>query len=147
MSMSPLIDCVFLLLIFFLVTTMLKKTERRIPVQQPQSELGFAQTMTDDANYIGIARNGKLMRRTGEIDAFGNKCYAEISDLPSYLKSLGALAKTKPLIILANKDLYFQDTLRVYDICTIQGFSNVKTTMDSDNFQSKYLKGADETSK
>lgn len=139
-SMSPLIDCVFLLLIFFLVTTMLKKSERRIPVQQPQSTMGVALQMTDDANYVGISRDGKLMKRTGDIDSYGNKEYTIIADLPEYLKSLGNAAKDKPLIIQANKHLYFQDTMRVYDICTIQGFKNVKTTMDSDNFQSKYVK-------
>lgn len=144
--MSPLIDCVFLLLIFFLVTTMLKKTERRIPVQQPQSEMSFAQTMTDDAHYIGISAEGKLMRRTGEFDGFGNKTYTEIKDLAFYLKSLGAAAKDKPLIIEANKDLEFQATLRVYDICTIQGFRKVKTTMDSDNFQTVYRKEKNEAS-
>ena len=31
-QMSPLIDCVFLLLIFFLVTTMMKKWEMQIPL-------------------------------------------------------------------------------------------------------------------
>ena len=30
--LSPLIDCVFLLLIFFLVTSMIKRFERQIPV-------------------------------------------------------------------------------------------------------------------
>ena len=33
--LSPLIDCVFLLLIFFLVTTMLKRKETIIPVTMP----------------------------------------------------------------------------------------------------------------
>lgn len=146
--MSPLIDCVFLLLIFFLVTTMLKKTERRIPIRQPQAELSLAQKAVSDANYIGVSREGVLKRPNGKRDAFGNKLYDEITDLPSYLKQLATKgAKDKPLIIQANKDLYFQQTLRVFDICTIQGFKNVKVTMDSDNFQSIYQKAADETSK
>lgn len=34
-QMSPLIDCVFLLLIFFLVTTMMKKWEMQIPLSLP----------------------------------------------------------------------------------------------------------------
>ena len=37
-SMSPLIDCVFLLLIFFLVSTMTKVKSRDIPVNLPTSE-------------------------------------------------------------------------------------------------------------
>ena len=146
-SMSPLIDCVFLLLIFFLVTTMLKKTERRIPIRQPDAELSFAQNAVTEANYIGISRQGELMKPNGKRDRFGNKLYEGIPDLPAYLKQLASTgAQVKPLIIQANKDLYFQETLRVFDICTIQGFKNVKTTMDSDNFQSIYQKPADETS-
>jgi biopolymer transport protein ExbD len=35
-QMSPLIDCVFLLLIFFLVATTLKKIEQEVPVELPQ---------------------------------------------------------------------------------------------------------------
>lgn len=35
-QMSPLIDCVFLLLIFFLVTTMMKKWEMQIPLSLPE---------------------------------------------------------------------------------------------------------------
>ena len=38
MSMSPLIDCVFLLLIFFLVSTMTKVKNRDISVDLPTSE-------------------------------------------------------------------------------------------------------------
>ena len=37
-SMSPLIDCVFLLLIFFLVSTMTKVKNRDIPVDLPTSQ-------------------------------------------------------------------------------------------------------------
>ena len=37
-SMSPLIDCVFLLLIFFLVSTMTKEKNRDISVDLPTSE-------------------------------------------------------------------------------------------------------------
>ena len=41
-EMTPLIDCVFLLLIFFLVTTMLKKLEKQIPVVLPDPTLSLA---------------------------------------------------------------------------------------------------------
>ena len=37
-QMSPLIDCVFLLLIFFLVTTMMKKWEKALHLQRRKQE-------------------------------------------------------------------------------------------------------------
>lgn len=148
--MSPLIDCVFLLLIFFLVTTMLKKKERRLPIQQPDSVMSVAANVEDGSNYLGVSREGKYLRPTGEYDPdFGYKIYAPVSDLPAYLKSLARNGgKDKPLIIHANKELEFQETIRVWDICTIQGFKHVSVAMDSDNFDAKHRrKEADETKK
>ena len=48
-SMSPLIDCVFLLLIFFLVSTMTKVKSRDIPVNLPTSE---AAVKLKPANFL-----------------------------------------------------------------------------------------------
>jgi len=41
-AMSPLIDCVFLLLIFFLVTSMLKRKEMLIPIRLPDQSAAVA---------------------------------------------------------------------------------------------------------
>ncbi|NWK56392.1 biopolymer transporter ExbD [Verrucomicrobiaceae bacterium N1E253] len=144
-SMSPLIDCVFLLLIFFLVTTMLKKTERRIPIRQPDAVLSVADTVKSDTMYIGLTKQGTIKRPLKQRDAFGRITYVDVPDLPAYLKILVAEGKkNRPLVIQVQKDVEFQDVLRVFDVCTIQGFSNVKTYSDSDNFQSIYRKEKDE---
>lgn len=146
--MSPLIDCVFLLLIFFLVTTMLKKTERRIPIKQPDAELSVADVVTSDTMYIGLTKQGTIMRPRKQRDAFGRITYVDVPDLPGYLKELASAGKRDlPLVIQAQKDVEFQDVLRVFDVCTLQGFSNVKTYSESDNFQSIYRKESDENKK
>ena len=36
-NMTPIIDCVFLLLIFFLVATVLKKVDKELDVELPQA--------------------------------------------------------------------------------------------------------------
>jgi biopolymer transport protein ExbD len=147
-SMSPLIDCVFLLLIFFLVTTMLKKTERRIPIKQPDAEMSLAEKVTSDTLYVGITKEGNFKRPLKKRDPFGRIVYVDVPDLPAYLKELSAAGKkNSPLVIQAQKDVEFQTVLNVFDICTIQGFSNVKTYSDSDNFQSIYRKEVDENKK
>ena len=58
-SMSPLIDCVFLLLIFFLVTTMLKKPSKDINVNLPSSNAAIEMEPNDDT-VIGIDRKGRF---------------------------------------------------------------------------------------
>lgn len=59
-SMSPLIDCVFLLLIFFLVTTMLKKKNKDIDIALPASSSALEMPIDDSMVVIGIDRRGKL---------------------------------------------------------------------------------------
>ena len=59
-SMSPLIDCVFLLLIFFLVSTMTKKENRDIDITLPQSNSAEKLLPNDDEIVIGVDAEGNL---------------------------------------------------------------------------------------
>ena len=52
-SMSPLIDCVFLLLIFFLVSTMTKVKNRDISVDLPTSESAIKLKPDDKQAIVG----------------------------------------------------------------------------------------------
>ncbi|MGF1449690.1 MAG: ExbD/TolR family protein [Opitutales bacterium] len=60
LSMGPLIDCVFLLLIFFLVTTMVKKKPRDIEVALPESASAIEVKPDDEQRVIGIDADGAL---------------------------------------------------------------------------------------
>jgi len=59
-SMSPLIDCVFLLLVFFLATTMLKKKEKQIPIQMPDMNLTSSKEATPEVTVITMGPNGNF---------------------------------------------------------------------------------------
>lgn len=58
--MSALIDCVFLLLVFFLVATMMKKEDRDISINPPESESAARLVPDDDQVVIGIDEAGNL---------------------------------------------------------------------------------------
>lgn len=139
-SMSPLIDCVFLLLIFFLVTTMMKKKERRIPIQQPSSIVGLAAEISTSANYLGIKSDASIVSASRQRDARGRFIYQDVPDIEAYLSKLRSEGGTnEPLIIQIYGDVEFQQVLKVFDACTLAGFSNVKTTLDMDDFQYEYV--------
>ena len=57
-SMSPLIDCVFLLLIFFLVSSMTKVKSREIPVELPASEAAVKLRPSDNQSVVGLDAEG-----------------------------------------------------------------------------------------
>ena len=55
----PMIDCMFVLLLFFLVATTLKKTEKELPMQLPQSGAAIDTEQKEDMLVIGVDRNGQ----------------------------------------------------------------------------------------
>lgn len=58
--MSPLIDAVFLLLIFFLVATMIKKEDKDIDIELPMSTSDQRLLPDDDVIVLGVAADGEL---------------------------------------------------------------------------------------
>ena len=59
-QMAPLIDCVFLLLIFFLVATTLKKIERELPLELPDAAASVGKQLEDNMTIISVDRDGRL---------------------------------------------------------------------------------------
>ena len=57
-QMAPLIDCVFLLLIFFLVATTLKKIDEELPLTLPDAESVVEVQQPEDWLVITIDQNG-----------------------------------------------------------------------------------------
>lgn len=53
-QMAPLIDCVFILLIFFLVTSLLQKPHKELPVKVPSAGAGDAVVPEQDALVVTL---------------------------------------------------------------------------------------------
>jgi biopolymer transport protein ExbD len=64
-NMTPMIDVVFLLIIFFLVSSHLAKQESRVPVELPEAVQG-QESLDDESPRMVVT-----VKDTGEILAFG----------------------------------------------------------------------------
>ncbi len=126
--LSPLIDCVFLLLIFFLVTTMIKRKEMLIPITLPDSSSAISTKKLDETIIIGLDKKGRAYR-TPTKNSEGAIQYTPIDDLVVYLKTLvdkhGQEVLDRPLRIDADRNTPFQTAVDTVDICKLQGFNNV----------------------
>jgi biopolymer transport protein ExbD len=56
-QMAPMIDCVFLLLIFFLITATIRKKHHELPIELPAATASVAKKPTDDCVIISIYCN------------------------------------------------------------------------------------------
>jgi len=55
----PMIDCLFVLLVFFLVATTLKKTEKELPLELPESGAAMDVEQKEDVIVLGLNRHGQ----------------------------------------------------------------------------------------
>lgn len=129
MPLSPLIDCVFLLLIFFLVTSILKRKEKQIQVDLPDSTASVAAQTTEPQIVIGLDRVGKALKPASYRDKDGSYIWEPIPDLALYLKQLvdqkGIGILQQPLQINSHRSTPFQKAIDALDLCKLQGFERV----------------------
>ena len=115
-SMSPLIDAVFLLLIFFLVATMLKQEDRDIDITPPQSQSAVKLPPDDDVVVVGIDAEGLFYWQ-------GRPATANM--MHQQLRELAAADRAQRIRLDADADTPFERVAEVLDMCRFRGLENV----------------------
>ncbi len=125
--MSPLIDCVFLLLIFFLVTSQLKRFERQIPVTLADPTAAVAVEAENDVYLMAIDVEGRVYHQDGR-DRRQEIIFSPVGDLPGFLNALqDSRGPGSPIEISVEKVTPFQRVIDVLDILQLQGFTDVRS--------------------
>lgn len=115
-QMAPLIDCVFLLLIFFLVATTLKKIDKELPLDLPQAAASVSKQVVDNMTIVSIDRDGNFFMGS---DPVGQGYLA---------KKLHEIAQKDPksrIRIDGDRDAPFWAAVEVLDICNFENLKNV----------------------
>ena len=116
-EMLPLIDIVFLLLVFFIYAMLSMAVHRSLPVSLPVSST--AEIHTELNLSISVNNNG---------DIFLDKTMVSLEDLQVILQDKVLKAaddKSVQVDLFADKALSYQKLYRVLDIVRIAGVSNV----------------------
>ena len=115
-QMAPLVDCVFLLIIFFLVATTLKKIEKELPLELPEAAAAISKQVQDNMTIISIDRQGGLY--------LGSEPVGQ-----GYLsQKLRELAKQEPnhrIRIDADRNAPMWSAVQVLDLCNFENLTNV----------------------
>ncbi|PAY16975.1 biopolymer transporter ExbD [Rhodopirellula sp. SM50] len=120
LSLTPLIDVVFLLLIFFLVTSEFEEEERRLDIVLP--------TATSAVPMIGKPREIVIdIDQAGEIYLRGQA--TSLADLEKLLKaSVASNPTNQSAVIRADRGTSFQPVVSVMDVCNRSGISDYSVT-------------------
>ena len=116
-QMAPLIDCVFLLLIFFLVATTLKKIDKELPLDLPISEAAMRTPTSDDTLVVSIDRDGNLYLGSTPVGQ---------GYLQEQLRRVAGENPQHHIRIDGDKTAPLQSVVQVLDLCNFEGLTNVR---------------------
>lgn len=119
-NMSPLIDMVFLLLIFFVVTTSFVK-ETGIDVQRPAAATA---ELKDKGNVlIGVTRDGRVFLDRKQID---------VRSVRAHMARVLSENPESSVVIVADRASQTGVVIKVMDQCRLAGVENVSLAASRD---------------
>lgn len=124
-SMSPLIDCVFLLLIFFLVSSMTKVKNRDIPVNLPVSTSAVKMRPDDKQAVVGLDSKGNFYWE-------GQPCSTNF--LIQQLRNICISNPKRRIRIDMDKNTPFGRFVQVMDACQFYNLSNIGIRTYDENY-------------
>lgn len=118
-SMAPLIDIVFLLLIFFMVTTVFPDN-KGLTIERPISE--NTETLTPNSLVIKIDQNGQLFYQSENIT---------LAQLSTFIRQHKSQHSDTSVLIQADHRATTQALISAMDACRDAGISHVGIATDA----------------
>ena len=116
-QMAPMVDIMFLLLIFFMVAAFLAEAEKNLKIEVPS-----AKTATENKRYPGeIIIN---VDKAGVISI--NNANRSMDQLREILAEVAEVYRNQPIILRIDKNCPHRFFVSIFDLCKTYGISNVK---------------------
>lgn len=129
-NMAPMLDCIFLLLIFFLVATSFNKDEnqteevQQLNIMLPDSAAAFKMGIdVEQPLVIGVNRKGQF---------FLNNKRVPVKKLHQVLKNQAAENPDKRIRIDGDKGTPLQHVVHLMDLCEFEGLNNIGIRTSAD---------------
>lgn len=106
----PMIDIVFFLLVFFMLSTLYMNTEQQIPLSLPKASTSTAKTV--EPMTISLTADRKVYLNDKEISK---------EQLKQELKTIVTNEPNQAFVVRASKDIVYQEVVLVLDELKVQG--------------------------
>jgi biopolymer transport protein ExbD len=135
-AMTPMIDVVFLLLVFFVVAAAGQVRESVMPTQLP--DVGASIDMPPpvveerevwaDQVWVRLFLNEQSDRTNADVNG---TVYDDLSRLTAVLSALGELSVESPIILDIAGPVPWGDVIYVWDACRAAGFDSINFAADA----------------
>lgn len=126
MQMGPMIDCIFQLLIFFMVTTTFARSESEIAIPLPGGYEEASSSQVFEEIVVKINNDGRIFVNEKEYDSAQIK---ELPELKELLTMLSELYSEQVIIIEANQDTVYDRVIDVINACAAAKITNILFTV------------------
>lgn len=126
-KMTPMIDVVFLLLIFFVCTASFQQLEEVLPTHLRAETTGASSAELDPELLELEDVIVKVVRRDGRTAwVLNEQPYATLAELRGVLEQLAAIRADLPVILDVQGQVPIGEVIDVYDVCRLAGFEMVQ---------------------
>ncbi|MCH2129234.1 MAG: biopolymer transporter ExbD [Pirellulaceae bacterium] len=116
LNMTPMIDIVFLLIIFFMVGTKFTELERKIGLKVPSVNNSGALTAAPEKKVINVHADGEISFRGNQVN---------IDDLITMLEAAREEYQDLGVLVRGDAEGPFQNVATVLNACRIAGISEM----------------------
>ena len=116
----PMIDCMLVIIIFFLVATTLKQMEKELPLDLPVSQAALSIEQPPDLFIIGVDRAGRPYLSSGSVIE-----PVETERLHQRIREVARLNPNQRVRIDGDRLTPYESIIRIVDLCQFEGLKNV----------------------
>ncbi len=115
-QMAPMVDIIFLLLIFFIAAAVYSQWESKLEIKVPTADTGLDRARYDGEAIINIDKKGKFFLNSVE--------YTPVR-LEILLKKLADTYSGQPVVIRPDRETDCKYLIQIIDICAKVDISNI----------------------
>ena len=108
LSLTSMLDVIFLLLCFFVTVSVFSQWENEISIKLPSAETSDEPDRLPGEIIVNLAKDGSVVV---------NGKLLELADLQARLKKVAQFYPGQPVIIRADKELAYEKLVKVIDTC------------------------------
>lgn len=117
-QLAPMVDVMFLLLIFFMVSSIYYQLEKNLEVKVPRAESGVESVRQVGEIIINVSKEGKY---------YVNNIEMNIAGIEEVLKDIvKKFNRSQPIIIRCDQDCPHKYFVKVFDICQTLEIEDVR---------------------
>jgi biopolymer transport protein ExbD len=128
LQLTPMIDCVFLLMIYFIWTSSFVVAEKMLPSELSAARGSSAGTTTEpppEADFDEIVIR-VLWTGSDPVWQVNGTPIPTLAELRALLTSIGAIKRDAPLVLHPDPDVPLGDVIDVLDLSRMAGFERVQ---------------------